>query len=391
MRPWISLLLLALVTLVLPWDGVRYARQMESALRQSERLDLRSLARTLAASLQGRAGLIYRFPAQARHPGPDTLTPVPLRATASLESYPDGWPSDRPWRRYGSRTHHFNILTGVNNRKLYVLLRVTDPHPVFDAPLSNPLDSSDAGDRVWIGFGGPQGRPHAEFLALTGPGPLVADRTVSKEYGRRAAVMDPRIVGALELRPSGYDIEFSLPLSMIGGPFGVLIDDRDHRGAAPLAYGMLNPRDLRPNGGLIVASRTLRPYLRRLLRPGLRLSVTTPSGAPLSHGFEPVVPSIPAPQPGVLTLLFRRLVVTGGNALITASAPIRGKAGQGVVARLNVTQTSDRWARLRDHTLQRMLNLTLATSTLAFLLAVTLATQMAIRALRRRRTHSVSR
>ena len=50
MRSWLKLLLLVLVTLVLPWDGVRYARQMEAALRQSERRDLHSLARSLAAS-----------------------------------------------------------------------------------------------------------------------------------------------------------------------------------------------------------------------------------------------------------------------------------------------------------------------------------------------------
>ncbi len=388
MRPWLSLLLLTLVTLVLPWDGVRYARQMEAGLRRSERLDLSSLAHTLAASLEGRTRLIYRFPAEARHPGPDTLTPVPLSAPIDFDTYPEGWPATRPWRRYGSGTRHFDILTGVSDRMLYVLLRISDPHPVFDTPLANPLDRAAVGDRVWIGFSGPQGRPHSEFLPLEGAGPLVADRSVTGEYGRQQAIPDPRIVGALQLEPGGYDVEFAMPLSMIGGPFGVLVDDRDRRGANPFVYGMLNRHNLRPRGGLVVASAALPAYLHRLLRPGLRLSVTSPAGAPLAQAARPIVPDIPAPHAGMLTLLFRRLADADHNAPITASAPIHGRANHGVIAHLEVTQTSDRWAHVRDQTLEQMLNLTLATSTLAFLAAVALAAQLVARARRRHRQAS---
>ena len=384
MRPWLSLLLLTLVTLVLPWDGVRYARQMEAGLRRSERLDLNSLAHTLAASLEGRTRLIYRFAADARHPGPDTLTPLPLPAPIDFDAYPQGWPATRPWRRYGSGRRHFDILTGVTNRMLYVLLRISDPHPVFDTPLVNPLDRAAIGDRIWIGFAGPQGRPHSEFLPLEGAGPLVADRIITGEYDRQRAILDPRIVGALQLEPGGYDVEFAMPLSMVGGPFGVQIDDRERRGARPFVYGMLNPRNLRPRGGLVLASAALPVYLHRLLRPGLRLAVTTPSGALLAEAVKPIVPGIPAPHAGILTLLFRRLVEAGHDAPITVSVPIHGRTDPDVIAHLEVTQTSDRGAHVRDQTLEQMLNLTLATSALAFLAAVVLALQMVARARRRR-------
>src|SRR5215469_14962052 len=53
-------LLLCLFTLVLPWAGCRYAREMESALREGEQTSLLSVAQTLAASLQGRVDLLYR-------------------------------------------------------------------------------------------------------------------------------------------------------------------------------------------------------------------------------------------------------------------------------------------------------------------------------------------
>ncbi len=384
MRPWLKLLLLVLVTLVLPWDGVRYARQMEAALRQSERQDLQSLARTLAASLQGRMRLIYRYPALGTQPGPYDLTPVVLPAPLYVDGYADGWPAEsRLWRRYGRGAHHFDILSGVNGRMLYVLLRVTDPHLVFDAPSTNPLRPRSIGDRIWIGFAGPRGADHAEFLALTGAGPVVAHRIVRGEYGRRRALADPRIVGALQPHPGGYDVEMSIPLSMLGGPFGVLIDDCSGRGGPPIRYGMLHRRTLRPRGGLILASAALADYLRRLLRPGLRLSVTTPAGALLAQADRPAVPGIPAPQPGLLARLFRRLVGPDGERRIAAAAPIQGLRRRGVIARLEITQTPNRWAQLRDRTLERMLNLTLATSALAFIVAVILAAQMATRAWRR--------
>ena len=382
MRPWLKLLLLVLVSLVLPWDGVRYARQMEAALRQSERQDLHSLAGTLAASLQGRVRLIYRFAAEGTEPGRYDLTPVPLPAPV----YADGWPTAAHlWRRYGNAAHHFDILTGVSERMLYVLLRVADSHLVFNAPLANPLGRSSRGDRIWIGFTGARGHPHAEFLALTGAGPVVARRIVRGEYGRRRAVADPRIVGTVQPHPGGYDVEMSIPLSMLGGRFGVLVDDRSDGGGAPIRYGMLRRANLHARGGLILASAALPSYLNRLLRPGLRLSVTTPSGALLAQADKPTVPDIPAPQPGLLARLFRRLIGPGGNSRIAATAPIRGVGGRGVIARLQITQTSSRWAQLRDRTLERMLNLTLATSALALLVAVILAVQMAARAWHRRR------
>lgn len=386
MRPWLKLLLLVLVSLVLPWDGVRYARQMEAALRQSERQDLRSLAVTLAASLQGRVHLIYRYPATERTPGRYDLIPVLLPAPIYVQGYADGWPqTSRLWRRYGSGSHHFDILTGVHGRILYVLLRVTDPHLVFDASLANPLHRSSRGDRIWIGFTGPQGHDHAEFLALSGAGPVVARRIVTGEYGRRRAVTDPRIVGALQPYSGGYDLEMSIPLSMLGGRFGIMVDDRSRLGGAPIRYGTLRHADLHPQGGLVLASTALPSYLTRLLRPGLRLSVTTPSGAVLAQADRPTVPGIPAPQPGLLARLFRRLIGPDGNTRIATAAPICGVGGHGVIARLRITQTSSRWARLRDRTLERMLNLTLATSALAFLVALILAAQMAARAWRRHR------
>src|SRR5688572_7066186 len=55
-----KLLLLALTTLVLPWAGCQYAREMETVLRESEQQSLLAVTTTIAGSLKGRKELLFR-------------------------------------------------------------------------------------------------------------------------------------------------------------------------------------------------------------------------------------------------------------------------------------------------------------------------------------------
>src|SRR5579863_10386329 len=81
----LKLLLLGLATLVLPWAGCRYAREMETALREGEQSSLLSVAQTIAASLQGRGDLLYREPAA---PHITDGSPTDDAAAASHDSKP---------------------------------------------------------------------------------------------------------------------------------------------------------------------------------------------------------------------------------------------------------------------------------------------------------------
>jgi two-component system sensor histidine kinase ChvG len=382
----LKLLLLGLATLVLPWEGIRYAREMESALRRSEQHALEAVAETIAASLQGRGDLLYRDSGAApRALGPYDLAPVALTAAPYIDGYPDDWPAaPGAWRSYGTGRHRMRILTGVYRRMLYALLEVEDPHLVFDAP-GNPLDPALIGDRIWIGYQNPQGRQRQVFLALTAPGSLIARRIEAGRYGRETAAVDPRIVGALEPQPDGYDVELAMPLSMIGGGFGVEIDDRDRRGTAPRSYGTLRSGDLSTRGRLIVASPELTPYLAQFMQPGLKLAVTTPTGSVLAQSNELAVPGVLTPEPGILTQIYRRFVHRGSEPpYIAARAPIYDSAHR-LLGELEVTEAANRWEGLRDRALTRMLNLTLTISLLAFILIFAFAARLAIRLSRLRR------
>ena len=385
----LKLLLLGLATLVLPWIGVRYAREMEAALRESEQHALQAVSETIAASLQGRTDLLYRNPGETApaNTGPYDLTPLVLAAPPYIDGYPDDWPrASAAWRYYGSGAHRFGILTGIHDRMLYVLLKVRDPDLVFDAPGASPLDSSALGDRVWIGYEDPDGGQQQEFFALTGAGPVIARRVEAGEYGEETAVEDPRIVGAVQPMPGGYDLEAAMPLSIVGREIGVLLDDRDRRGADPLSYGTLRSNDLHTLGRLIVASPSLTPYLVQFMQPGMKLSVTAPDGSVLAQSDELGVPGALAPEPGVLTQFYRRFVDRRGEPqFIASAAPIYDGGHHGVIGELEVTQAANRWEGLRDRALTRMLDLTLAISAIAVIVTFAFAVRLAIRLSRLRR------
>src|SRR3982074_2996971 len=90
----LKLLLLGLATLVLPWGGCRYAREMESALREGEENSLQAVAQTIAASLQGRGCLLYREGKthDVVQAGPYDLKPIVLSAQPFLDGYAGEWP-----------------------------------------------------------------------------------------------------------------------------------------------------------------------------------------------------------------------------------------------------------------------------------------------------------
>ena len=448
----LKLLLLGLATLVLPWAGCRYAREMESALREGEATSLQAVAQTIAASLQGRTDLLYREPPPAPAPpaqplapaggteaspqasadgatatadvaaaatpalpaapaatvastapaaapadaaaggpgksGPYDLEPLVLTAAPLLDGYTEDWPRlPAAWKHFArDPQRHFGILTGVYERMLFVLLDVHDEHPLFDAPGTNVLDPATFGDRVWLGFEDPQGEQHQVFLAATGPGSVTARRVEIGEYGQRSAPIEPRIRGAWQTTSQGYRIELRVPLSMLGRGFGVLVDDRDRRGAVPVSYGMLRSDDLHTRGRLIVASPELGPYLTQFLQPGLNLTLTGTDGQVLARADALAVAGTLGAESPLLARLYRRFVDRPGERqLIESSAPIWDRDHQGVIGALVVTQAADRWIHLRDHALTRMLNFALITSLVAVTVMFAFAAWLALRLARLRR------
>jgi len=415
-----KLLLLALTTLALPWAGCQYAREMESVLRENEQQSLLAVTSTIAGSLKGRQELLFRadsLPGEQASNSRD-ITPVVLSGAPLIDGMADEWDADarNVLRVAGPGNDSLQLLAATHERWLYIALLVHDNRWVFDSSEMSPLDSDNIGDRVWLAFDDKRGGQQRLFFGSTGPGAVRGRRIETLEYGREAAVEEPRIGGVWQRSRDGWVMEISVPLSMVGQHLGVLIDDRDKRGAARSSYGTLEVSDLRATGRLIAASPDLNDHLRQFAQPGIELTVASDTGAVLTRLDAPALPGDYTRMRGFLPRMYR-LFLDGGaiprsvsqaerersaqeltqrvargkpetdlfagryenSVIVAAAAPIYSADGKRVIGVIQLAQTADRWLTLRDRALTRLLNLTLFVTLFAVGAAFWFAGRMTLR------------
>jgi dedicated sortase system histidine kinase len=415
-----KLLLLALTTLALPWAGCQYAREMETVLRESEQQSLLAVTTTIAGSLKGRQELLFRteaLPAVGDSHAGD-ITPVVLSGAPLIDGRADEWDLDNRnvVRVAGPGSDSLQLLAATHERWLFLALLVHDDKLVFDSSELAPLDSGNMGDRVWLAFDDKRGTQERLFFSGTGTGRLRARRIETREYGREEAVEESRISAVMQRSRDGYVLEMSVPLTMVGQHLGVLIDDRDRRGATRNSYGTLEVADLRATGRLLAASPDLTDHLRQFSQPGVELTVASSTGAVLTRIDAPALPADYTRMRGFLPRMYRLLLdgeliprsvsqaereksaeqltsrVSRGKAetaffagryensvIVAAAAPIFSADGRNVIGVIQLAQTADRWLTLRDRALTRLLNLTLFVTLFAVVAAFWFAGRMTLR------------
>src|SRR5262245_20483139 len=331
-----KLLLLALTTLALPWAGCQYAREMETVLRESEQQSLLAVTSTIAGSLKGRNELLFRADSLPGSEGnnPRDITPVVLSGVPLIDGRADEWDTNARnlVRVAGPGGDSLRLLAATHERWLYLALLVRDDKWVFDASGLTPLATETIGDRVWLAFDDNRGGQQRLFFASTGAGHVRGRRIEPLACGREQAIEEPRVEGVWQRTRDGWALEISVPLSMIGQHLGVLIDDRDRRGAARSSYGTLEASDLRATGRLIAASPDLNDHLRQFAQPGVELTVTSSAGAVLTRLDAPALPGDYTRMRGFLPRMYR-LFLDGGPIPRSVSQQDRARAAQDLIER----------------------------------------------------------
>src|SRR5262245_24624429 len=393
---------------------------METVLRESEQQSLLAVTSTIAGSLKGRNELLFRADSLPGSEGnnPRDITPVVLSGVPLIDGRGDEWDTNARnlVRVAGPGGDSLRLLAATHERWLYLALLVRDDRWIFDASELMPLNSETIGDRVWLAFDDKRGGQQRLFFGSTGPGPVHARRIETQEYGREEAVEETRIQAMWQRSRDGWVLEIGIPMSMVGQHLGVLIDDRDRRGARRSSYGTLETSDLRATGRLIAASPDLNDHLRQFSQPGVELTVTSSAGAVLTRLDAPALPGDYTRMRGFLPRMYR-LFLDGGpiprsvsqqdraraaqdlieraskgapatalfsgryenSVIVAAAAPIFSADGKRVVGVIQLAQTADRWLTLRDRALTRLLNLTLFVTLFAVGAAFWFAGRMTLR------------
>jgi two-component system sensor histidine kinase ChvG len=265
----LQLLIVALTTLVLPWAGCQYARELETALRDSQEKSLLASAGTIANALSAQPQRVFRDAADTRGFAVERgdLYVYPLRSQPLLDGYRDDWGvAANPASLPTSTGHATRVQAGSTDRYLYLYIEVDDPR--FEAEPSDVHPERDRFDRVDLTLQRPDGTQDSYFFGTSAPGLIAAQSAVKSDQGQDRAVEEPRIQAFWLQTSAGYHVEARIPLSFVGTHLWV--EARDGLGTGKSG---VNAADLPDGGRLFFTMAGLDDLLGTFIRDGTRATV----------------------------------------------------------------------------------------------------------------------
>jgi two-component system sensor histidine kinase ChvG len=402
----LQLLIVALTTLILPWAGCQYARELENALRVSQETALESTADTIALALSAQPARVFHGAEDSRPYAEEQgdLYVFALRRAPLLDGYREDWDVAADPKRlptpdgYGAR-----LQLGSTDRYLFLYLEVDEPHFIAE-PVSPDVDK-DRFDRVDVTLEQPDGSLESYFFATAAPGLIEAQKTVIQGDGTARVASEPRIQAYWLETAGGYHLEARVPLALVGGRLWVEAREASGRKAGYVA-------DSAQGGRLFMATSGLGELLATFIRTGTRATVVDANGLKLgtagalrAGGLEddtggtwyrrfvtvdtsawPVQASLPdritgrsltAALAGRPAAEWLRAGAGAQDLLLLAAAPIAvdGRTRGAVV----LEQSGDQLLDLRDRALAHLFDLTLLATALAVVFAFSLATFISVR------------
>jgi two-component system, OmpR family, sensor histidine kinase ChvG len=265
----LQLLIAALTTLVLPWAGCQYARELETALRDSQEKSLLASAGTIANALSAQPQRVFRDPDDtepfaAKH---GDLYVYPLAGPPLLDGYRDDWGiAAAPAALPGAGGYGARVQAGSNERYLYLYVEVDDPH--FNPEPGNARPEHDRFDRIDLTLQRPDGTREYYFFGANAPGLAAAQSTINGSDGRDRAAEEPRIQAYWLLTAEGYHVEARIPLSFVGARLWIQVEDGGGAGRAGVGAAEV------PDGGrLFFTTPGLNELLDTFIRGGTRVTV----------------------------------------------------------------------------------------------------------------------
>lgn len=360
-----QLLALSLLTLLLPWAGCQYAREMESVLRDGQQQALLATASTMASLIASRPDLLSNDPAALApfDPAAGDVYAYRLRARPLLDGYSDEWglPDDAYSQvRAPVGPLAVDYVAGVDNDYLYLLLRVVDDEVQLENTSDARLEPEARSDHVWLDFSNRQGLRETLLIATSAPGLISARRTTLSSFGERGERLEPRVQAFWQPEHDGYRLEARVPLGMVGSRFGFEVVDiagSVARGALPARAGTLDAATRQAAGRVLLPSVSLARELAPLLPEAARVAVADANGWVLADAGS--IDAAPTAEEAYtardveqrpaqwLQSLYRGFLESGPEALPLRTQPA-GRLQGPHIANALAGKPAHAWFRLRD-------------------------------------------
>ena len=403
----LQLLIIALTTLVLPWAGCQYARELESTLRVSQENSLQAAAQTIANALSAQSQRVFS-PVDGEQPfdaAQGDLYIFPLNAEPLLDGYREDWDLDVEPRALRAGGLTARAQAGITAHYLMLYVEVDEAH--FEPEPGDENPRQDSFDRVNVAWQRSDGTLDSVFFATSAPGLVQAQRIDRTADSGERVVMEPRIQAFWLQTSRGYHLEARIPRSMVGSRLWIEAVDGQTRATAGF-MGAEPPR----GGRLIMPTPGLGQLLSTFIGTGTRATVVDANALKLGSGGS-VVLNKDDPD-GAEGTWYRRFVAgdtsrwpvqvsapdhleghsvagalsghpaaewvragANGSALLTAAAPI--VVDERIHGAVVLEQAGDQLIDLRDRALTHLFNLTLLATALAVAIAFGVATWISLR------------
>jgi two-component system, OmpR family, sensor histidine kinase ChvG len=396
----LQLLFFGLLTLALPWAGMRVVREMEGALRNGVESSVLASARTVAAALANRLAddeeAERAFQATRARPGLAVYA-HPLRGALQIDGRRDDWRAGD--LRGTELAPGYELWAGTYGRFAYLFVEVADPDRVVQSsPGQTPY-----GDRVVLLVEGRDEPSRWLTLSTGAPGAFRARYAEPGSFAPTVSFED-RVVAAWRETGNGFAVEARIPLGLVDSGLGVAIIDVDHVADGYTVSTISSWDTTGTDDGVLVFRREgVQAAVDEFTQMGSRFRVLdaagwvladtggiVPSDDPLAgtgglaerfFGYalrrdDPSYASLERPaghlaDPSLRGALANDAAVAwyrdgpGDSAVVAAAAPIR--AGDTVIGAVLLEQASDPILTLTNRALLRLVTLTLAISTVAAL------------------------
>lgn len=401
----LQLLAVGLLTLVLPWLGLRYVEEMEAALRVGLEQALLASAATAAASLAAPAAALCSPRCPEQRAG-TTIYASPLPTEPELDGVRDASFGPTPALTLGGDRRAW---AGTFGRFVYLYVAVADRDLVYQRQPGQPPH----GDRVVLALEPAAGAVRWLLLGTAAPGAFRAQETGPERF-EPSESYDARVIGAWLETAEGYALELRVPLTLVGGALGVGVIDVDRAGGDHAVELAASWDVVTGQPGRFIHQRAeLQRIVDQLGRAGSRFRVLDADGWVLAAAGR-VAPRVTEPSAaGVTGDLFRWLLRRddpayppeeppgrvagdelrralrgepatawyGGDpereAIVAAAVPIDGAAGP--LGAVLLEQASDPILTLTNRALVRLMTLTLLATTIVALGLLGYATWLSLR------------
>lgn len=271
-------LLVSLVTLLLPWAGCQYLRDVETALRQGQADALAASASAIAAGLAtadlGPLLSPARFDPQ-RTEAPDVYAHSVKRRPV-IDGFVDDWGLEPGFLRpLGQGDFRVNYAAARDKGSVYLYLEVVDNDVVYGEP--------DRSDQVRLRVGFTEAGSRDLIFTTRAPGTVIPVTPM----GDRRLGME----GSWQPTSTGYGLEIRLPAGWVGDRLGFLVTDYRRDGARRM-LGTLPDLASEP-GWLVYRSPGFEDALSRSALPGARLKLVDGLGYVLADTGAPAAQSAP--------------------------------------------------------------------------------------------------